>query len=240
VARHGTQKTDNGEIKNMNAPTNNNEPEDGAHINEEGTAMDTDPECSTQADPSLPIVQEQDTLNTDTDNRCKMEQADPSLPIVMEQDTMNTDTDNRCNMEQADPSLPIVQEQDTLNTDTDNRCNMEQPGTTGTEIQDSRNEEEEKYCDEQYTGPKPQQHENPKPTTTKLANGNKTTERVNTNRVDKTNNDIIQNLQCGIEDMQDVCKNPQRPKKLKLEGNGEPSAERKRSRTRNETSKRDK
>jgi len=74
VARHGTQKTDNGETKNMNAPTNNNEPKDGEHTNEEGTGMDTDPECSTQADPSLPIVQEQDTLNTDTDNRCNMEQ----------------------------------------------------------------------------------------------------------------------------------------------------------------------
>jgi len=78
---------------------------------------------------------------------------------------------------QADPSLPIVQQQDTLNTDTDNRCNKEQPGTTETDIQDSRKEEDEKYCDEQYTGPKPQQHENPKPTTNELANGNKTTER---------------------------------------------------------------
>jgi len=101
VARHGTQKTDNGETKNMNAPTNNNEPKDGEHINEEGTGMNTGPECSTQADPSLPIVQEQDTLNTDTDNR----------------------------------------------------CNMEQPGTTETEIQDSRNEEDEKYCDTQDQSP---------------------------------------------------------------------------------------
>jgi len=34
VARHGTQKTDNSETKNMNAPTNsNNEPKDGEHIN---------------------------------------------------------------------------------------------------------------------------------------------------------------------------------------------------------------
>jgi len=87
----------------MNAPTNNNEPKDGEHINEEGTRMDTDPGCSTQAVPSLPIVQEQGTMNTDTGNR----------------------------------------------------CNMEQPGTTETEIRDSRNEEDEKYCDEQYTGPKP-------------------------------------------------------------------------------------
>jgi len=90
---------------------------------------------------------------------------------------------------------------------------MEQPGTTETEIQDSRNEEDEKYCDEQYSGPKPQQHENPKLTTTELANGNKTTERVNTNRVDKTNNDIIQNPKGGMGDMQDVRNNPQRPKK---------------------------
>ena len=172
VARHGTQKTDNGE-KKINAPTNNNEPKNGEHINEEGTGVDTDPECSTQADPSLPIVQEQNTLNTDTDNRCKMEEL----------------------------------------------------GTTETEIQDSRNEEDEKGCDEQYTGPKTQQHENQKPTTTELANGNKTTERLNTNRVDKTNNDIIQNPQGGMGDMQDVRNNRQPPKKLKLEGNGEPSAE---------------
>jgi len=32
VARHGTQKTDNGE-KKINAPTNNNEPKNGEHIN---------------------------------------------------------------------------------------------------------------------------------------------------------------------------------------------------------------
>jgi len=173
----------------MNSPTNNNQPKNGEYVNEEGTEMDTDPECSTQADPSLPIVQEQDTLNTDADNR----------------------------------------------------CNTKQPGTTETEIQDSRNEEDETYCDEQYIGPKPQQHENPKPTTTELSNGNKTTERVNTNRVDdKTNSDIIQNPQGGMGDTQDVRNNPQRPKKLKLEDSSEPSAEGKRSRTRNATSKRDK
>jgi hypothetical protein len=160
--------------KKLNAPTNN-QPKDGEHINEEGTEIDTDPECSTQADPSLPIVQEQDTLNTDADKR----------------------------------------------------CNAEQPGTTETEIKDSRKEEDEKYCDEPYTGPKPRQHANPKPTTTGLSNGNKTTERVNTNRVDKTNSDIIQNPQGGMGDTQDVRSNPQRPKILKLEGNGEPSAERK-------------
>jgi hypothetical protein len=188
VARHGTQKTDNGETKIMNDPTNNNEPKDGESITEEGTGMDTEPECSTQADPSILIEQEQDTLNTDSDNK----------------------------------------------------CNMELPGTTETERQNSRNEEDEKCCDEQYIGPNPLQHENPKPTTTELANGNKTTERVNTNRVDKTNNDIIQNPQGGMEDLQDVRNNPQRPKKLKLEGNGEPSTERKRSRTRNATSKKDK
>ena len=73
-----------------------------------------------------------------------------------------------------------------------------------------------------------------------MANGNKTTDRINTNRVDKTNNDIMQNPQGGMGDMQDVRNNPQLPKKLKLEGTGEPPAERRRSRPRNATSKRDK
>jgi hypothetical protein len=54
VARHGTQKTDNGETKTKN-DTTNNEPKDGEHITEKGTGMDTDPECSTQAGPSIPI-----------------------------------------------------------------------------------------------------------------------------------------------------------------------------------------
>jgi hypothetical protein len=130
------------------------------------------------------------------------------------------DTDPECS-KQADPSLPITQEQDTLNTDADNRCNTKQPGTAETEIQDSRNEEDEKCCDEPCTGPKPQQHENPKPTTTELSNGNKTTERVNTNRDDdKTNNDI-QNPQGGMGYTQDVRNNPQRPKILNLEGSSE-------------------
>jgi hypothetical protein len=94
VARHGTQKTDNGEATSKNDPTNNNEPKDGKHIAEEGTGMDTDPECPTQAGPSIPIEQERDTLNTDSDNR----------------------------------------------------SNLELPGTTETERQNSRNEEDEK-CD---------------------------------------------------------------------------------------------
>jgi hypothetical protein len=128
VAKLGTPKTDNGEINKMNAPTNNNEPKDGEHITEEGTGRDTDPECSTQVDPSIPIQQEQDTLNADTGNR----------------------------------------------------CNMELPGTTETERQNSRKEEDEKCCDEQDIGPKPLQPGNPKHTTTELANGNKTTERENT------------------------------------------------------------
>jgi chloramphenicol O-acetyltransferase len=72
---------------------------------------------------------------------------------------------------------------------------------------------DEKCCDEQYIGPNPLQHENPKPTTTELENGNKTIERINTNRVDKTINDFIQNPQGGMEDVQDVRNNPQRPKK---------------------------
>jgi hypothetical protein len=73
VAKHGTPKIDNGETTKMNAPINNNEPKDGEHITEEGTGRDTDPECSTQADHSIHIEQEQDTRNTDTDNRCNME-----------------------------------------------------------------------------------------------------------------------------------------------------------------------
>jgi hypothetical protein len=73
VAKHGTQKTDNGETKSMNDPTNNNEPKDGEHITEEGTGMDTDLEYSTQAGPSIPIEQELDTLNTDSDNRCNLQ-----------------------------------------------------------------------------------------------------------------------------------------------------------------------
>jgi hypothetical protein len=136
-------------------------PKNGEHITEEGTGMDTDPECPTQAGPSIPIEQERDTLNTDSDNR----------------------------------------------------CNLELPETTETERQNSRNEEEdEKCCDEQYIGPNLLQQENPKPATTELANGNKTTERISTNRVDKTNNDIIQNPQGGMEDVQDVPNNPQQPK----------------------------
>jgi hypothetical protein len=125
------------------------------------------------------------------------------------------DTDPECPT-QAGPSIPIQQELDTLNTDSNNRCNLEIPGTTETERQNSRNEEDEKCCDEQYIGPNPLQHENPKPTTTELENGNKTTERINTNRVDKTINDIIQNPQGGMEDVQDVRNNSQRPKNSNL------------------------
>jgi hypothetical protein len=140
VARHDTQKTNNGETKSKNDRTKNNEPKDVEHITEEATGMDMDPECSTKAGPSIPIEQEPDTLNTDSDNR----------------------------------------------------CNLEVHGTTKTERQNSRNEEDEKCCDEQYIGPNPLQHENPNPTTTELENANKTTKRINTNRVDKTINDIIQ------------------------------------------------
>jgi hypothetical protein len=82
-------------------PTNNNEPKVGEHSTEEGTGMDTDPECPTQAGSSIPIEQERDTLNTESDNR----------------------------------------------------CNLELPGTTETERQNSRNEDEK--CDEQYIGPNP-------------------------------------------------------------------------------------
>jgi phage repressor protein C with HTH and peptisase S24 domain len=89
------KKTDNGETKSKNDPTNN-EPKDGEHITEEDTEMDTDPEYSTQTGPS------------------------------------------------------IEQELDTLNTDSDNRCNLEISGTTETERQNSRNDEDEKCCDEQY------------------------------------------------------------------------------------------
>jgi hypothetical protein len=56
VARHCTQKTDSGETKSKNDSTNNNERKDGEHITEEGTRMDTDPECSTQAGPSIPMA----------------------------------------------------------------------------------------------------------------------------------------------------------------------------------------
>jgi hypothetical protein len=73
VARHGTQKTDNEETKTNNDPTNSNEPKDGEHITEEGTGMDKDPECLTQAGPSIPIEQERDTLNTESDNSCNLE-----------------------------------------------------------------------------------------------------------------------------------------------------------------------
>ena len=75
---------------------------------------------------------------------------------------------------------------------------------------------------------------------TEMTTGNETTERVNTNRMDKTNNDFRQNPQGEMKDVQEVHNNPQRPKKLKLEGNVEPSTERKRSKTRNATSKEDK
>jgi hypothetical protein len=52
--------------------------------------------------------------------------------------------------------------------------------------------------------------------TTELENGNKTTERISTNRVDKAKNDIIQNPQGGMKDVQDVRNNTQRPKNSNL------------------------
>jgi hypothetical protein len=81
VARHGTQKTDNRKTKSKNDPTNN-ESKDGEHITEKGTGMDTDPEYSTQAGPSIPIEKELDTLNTDSDNRRNLE-----LPGTTETET---------------------------------------------------------------------------------------------------------------------------------------------------------
>jgi hypothetical protein len=64
--KHDTPKTDNDEKNKMNAPTNNNDLKDAEHITEEGTRTDTDPECSTHADHSIPIEQEQDTLTPTT------------------------------------------------------------------------------------------------------------------------------------------------------------------------------
>ena len=172
VARHGTQKTNNGETKNKNDPTNNIEPKDGEHITEEGTEMDTEPEGSLQAGPSIPIEQEQDTPNTDLDNR----------------------------------------------------RNMYLPGTNKTERQISGCEEDEKCGDEQILGPNPLQVENQKPMSTEMTTGNETTERVNTNRMDKTNNGFRQNPQGEMKDVQEVHNNPQRRKNsnLKATSNRQP------------------
>jgi hypothetical protein len=66
------KKTDNGETKSKNDPTNN-KPKDEELITEKGTGIDTDQEYSTQAGPSIPIQQELHTLTTDSDNRCNLE-----------------------------------------------------------------------------------------------------------------------------------------------------------------------
>jgi hypothetical protein len=71
------------------------------------------------------------------------------------------DTGPECST-QAGPSISKEQVLDTLNTNSDNRCNLELPGTTETERQNSRNEEDGKCCDEQYIGPNSLQQENPK------------------------------------------------------------------------------
>ena len=187
VSRHGAHKTNDGEKQNKIQPTNNIEPQDGEHITEEGTGMDTEPEGSLQVGPGIPIGQEQVTPKTGSNTR----------------------------------------------------CNMELPGTNDTEKQD-RGEEDEKCGDEQVLGSNPLQVEKQKQTSTDLTIGNTTTERKNTNCIDQTNNDPTQIPQGEMEEVQEARNNPQRPKKLKLEGNGEPSTERKRSRRRNVTAKKDK
>jgi len=188
VARHGTQKTNDGEQQQKNQPTNNSEPKDEVHNTEEGTGMDAEPEGSIQVGLGIPIEQEQDSQKTGSNSR----------------------------------------------------CNMDFPGTNDTVNQDNRDEEDGKSGGEHVLGSNPLQVENQKQESTEWTIGNKTTERINTNCIDQTNNDPTQIPQGEMEEVQEERNIPQRPKKLKLEGNGEPSTERKRSRTRNATSKKDK
>jgi len=65
---------------------------------------------------------------------------------------------------------------------------------------------------------------NQKPMSTELTTGNEISERVNTNRMDKTNNGFRQNPQGEMKDVQEVHNNPQRRKNsnLKATSNRQP------------------
>ena len=149
----------------------------------------------------------------------------PQAVEHINEEGIETATDPACPI-RTGPSQPIVKEQAIPNTGADSECNTDQPEMPETELQDTQIDEDEKHCDEPQTGLKPQQQVNPKPTTPELSNGNKTTEGVNTTRVeDRITNVIVQTPHGETGDKLDARNNPQRPKNLNLKAmaNRQPS-----------------